>query len=68
MENDVNLNTTHCIIAHDNIGSTTYYNICNGSITSINWGVGDYVCFIFLIILILLIITFLINFIKDLFE
>ena len=68
MENDINLNNTECIVTRDKIGSTTYYNICNDTTTSINWGVLDYMCFIFLIVIISVVIICLITFIKDLIE
>nr|DAF80536.1 MAG TPA: hypothetical protein [Caudoviricetes sp.] len=68
MENDINLNNTECIVTHDKIGVTTYYNICKDTTTSVNWGVLDYMCFIFLIVIISVVITCLITFIKDLFE
>lgn len=68
MENDINLNNTECIITRDKFGSTTYYNICNNTSTSINWSLGEYMTFTFLFLMILIFITCLITVIKDLFD
>lgn len=67
MEDDVNLNNTNCITTYDEFGSTTYYNICNNTKTTLNWGMGEYITFTFLFLLILILVVCLITFIKDLF-
>jgi hypothetical protein len=34
--------TKDCIQAINNIGSTTYQNICNGNMNTVPWGTGDW--------------------------
>lgn len=43
MDTTVNLNAAECIKRINDIGSTTYTNICNGTTQTLNWGVGDWI-------------------------
>lgn len=40
---DLNVNSAECIKGISNIGSTTYQNICNGTSSVVNWGIGDWI-------------------------
>lgn len=43
MDTTVNLNAAECIKRINEIGSTTYTNICNGTTQTLNWGGGDWI-------------------------
>lgn len=38
----VSLDQQLCLQEINNIGSTTYQNVCNGQLTTVPWGVGDW--------------------------
>lgn len=39
----LNQNYSECLKAINNLGSTTYQNVCNGTETVVPWGVMDWV-------------------------
>lgn len=56
MDSNITL-TNQCIQTVNNLGSTSYYNICTGKISTVPWGQGDFMvmiivagCFITLIL------------------
>lgn len=49
--------TKDCIQTTNNIGSTIYQNICNGTVNTVYWGTGDWLGAIFISLLLLFIIT-----------
>lgn len=40
---DLNLNAQDCLKSVNQIGKTTYMNICNGTTNSVPWGAGDWI-------------------------
>jgi hypothetical protein len=40
---NANLNNADCLKNINNIGSTTYQNVCNGTYSTVPWGAMDYV-------------------------
>jgi ABC-type multidrug transport system permease subunit len=66
MENkEMNFNYSECIKEQNNIGETTYYNICNNETYKIIWGSDTWVGVIMLFIIFVLVIIALI---KGIFE
>ena len=45
----INLNNAECIKGIVNIGNTQYQNICTGAISTVPWGVFDWVVGFFII-------------------
>lgn len=37
-----NLNRTDCIRSASKFGETVYHNICNGTVTTVEWGGADW--------------------------
>lgn len=58
--------TKDCIQSINNIGSTTYQNICNGSSSVVGWGSGDWVLSILVGIILLVVIIGSVFVIKEL--
>lgn len=72
---DVNLNLDQktleaCLKQINNIGSTTYSNICTNQLTIIPWGIGDWIlnlgAFFFLALFIILLFIMVVLFITAL--
>ena len=40
--NDLNLNLSACLKEINNIGSTTYQNVCNNTQSVVPWGTADW--------------------------
>lgn len=70
MENkDYNFNYSECLKEKDNLTSREIVNVCNGEVTKINYGAGDWaiiiVMFLLFVSIIGLLISFIINLIRD---
>lgn len=51
-----NINESQCVKEYEIVGQTVYQNICTGQQTSVPWGLSGWLCFGFLIGLILTLI------------
>lgn len=65
---NINFNYNECIKSYDKFGETIYQNICNGEKTSVPWGFSGYGLGIFFILIGILIISFIVVLVRDLFE
>lgn len=64
---NINFNYNECIKSYDKFGETIYQNICNGKTNTVPWGVSGYGIAMFLLVVFILLVAFLISFIKDMF-
>jgi hypothetical protein len=39
---DINISRSNCIKPVEHLGSTSYHNICNGTLTEVPWGINHY--------------------------
>lgn len=67
MENDIDFNYSECIKSYDKLGETVYQNICNGKTNTVPWGVSGYGIAMFLLVVFILLVSFAISVIKDMF-
>ena len=56
---NANLNNADCIKSINNIGSTTYQNICNGTHSVVPWGSGDVLTVVIMLTVIGVLIYFM---------
>lgn len=66
---NLNLNTTECLVRTYEFGSTTIHNICAGTVSSVHWGALDWVIYGgfagFLLLIILFLASMLIGSLLD---
>ena len=62
---DVNFNSSECLISYDLIGTTEYVNLCNDEINTVPWGIGGWLAFIFVVIILAFLVVGLVVFIKE---
>ena len=68
MENNINVNAKTidmCLKSINNVGSTTYENICTNQNYTVAWGGMDWFCFLFVGVLTILFILFFVGMLKD---
>ena len=66
MEKDINFNYNECVKSYDKLGETVYQNICNGKTQTVPWGVSGYGLAIGGILIFVILVIFVVAFIKDL--
>lgn len=67
--NDYNFNYSECLKEKDNLTNREIINVCTGETTKINYGIGDWIIIIFILVLILSVISLfvagIVSLIKD---
>ena len=48
MDQTINANMAQCIKSVTHIGHNAHHNICNGTVTNLPWGAGEWVLALFL--------------------
>lgn len=59
--NELNFNYNQCVKEINNIGSTTYQNICNGTLTTVPWGTANYLSSFFMGLIVLVVVVLMIG-------
>jgi len=63
--NDYNFNYSECLKEKDNLTNREIINVCTGETTKINYGVGDLMVIIVVLILLLTVIGILLTILLD---
>lgn len=63
--NDYNFNYSECLKEKDNLTYREIINVCNGETTKINYGIGDWIIIIVILVLLLSCTSLIIAFIAD---
>ena len=66
MKDEVNINSSNCLVERVDIGSYEYINICTGETNKIDWDFVDWTCLSLITIIIILVIVMVGSLIKDL--
>ena len=56
--NDINFNAVNCLKEVADLGHTTYVNVCNGAQSTVPWGAVDWMGFVLLTAIVLLLLGF----------
>lgn len=59
-----NLNRTDCIRSASKFGETVYHNICNGTVSTVEWGSADWAVAIILTTLAIAFVLLILGFAK----
>ncbi|MBU1092580.1 hypothetical protein KJ836_02845 [Patescibacteria group bacterium] len=46
---EINLNQAECLKPINNFGNTVYQNVCDGTVTQVPWGSGDWLVVLFFV-------------------
>lgn len=65
MTDEININSSDCLVERDNIGSYECINICTGETNKIDWDFTDWACLSLITIMIIFVIVMVGSFIKD---
>jgi len=65
MNGTQNLNFAECLKSINNIGSTTYQNVCDGTQSVVPWGTSDWLLSAFVVIFLILLATIFLGMITD---
>lgn len=56
MNDQLNLELSQCVKTISNVGNTIYQDICDGGVNVVPWGSADWLAFLFLMFVILMLI------------
>ncbi len=65
MKDEININSSDCLVERDNIGSYEYINKCTGETNKIDWGYTDWIVFSITAITIIEMIVIIIALMKE---
>lgn len=66
MKDNINVNSSSCLVERTNVGSYEYINICTGETTKIDWDFIDWTSLVLITIFMILVIGAIGIFIKEL--
>lgn len=56
-EKDINFNQTECLTSYDTWGTTHYVNVCNDTTKDVPWGLGGFLAFWGIVVLIIFLVS-----------